>query len=79
VKTVDEVALGQVFFEYLDFPSQFVFYRLFHSHNEVSSGAGSIGQTVAAVPSGLSLTPMTKKKTTEKRVKPQILYLRFKN
>jgi hypothetical protein len=31
---------------------------LLHSHHHhLSSGCGTIGQTVAAVPSGLSLTP----------------------
>jgi hypothetical protein len=47
---VDKVALGQVFSEYFGFPCQFSF----HSS---SSGAGTIGQVVADVPSGLSLRP----------------------
>jgi hypothetical protein len=53
---VDEVALGQVFSEYISFPCQFSFHRLLHIHH-LSSRAGTIGQTVAAVPSGLSLNP----------------------
>jgi hypothetical protein len=53
---VDEVALEQVFFEYFGFPCQFSFQRLLHTHH-LSSGAGKIGQLVADVPSGLSLTP----------------------
>jgi hypothetical protein len=53
---VDKVALGQVFYEYLDFPCQFSFRRLLHTHH-LSSGGGTIGQLVADVPSGLSLTP----------------------
>jgi hypothetical protein len=52
---VDKVALGQVFFEYFGFLCQFSFHRLLHTHH-LSSGAGTTGQLVAAVPSGLSLT-----------------------
>jgi hypothetical protein len=51
------VALGQVFSEYYGFPCQFSFHRLLHIHHHLSSGPGSIGQTVADVPTGLSLTP----------------------
>jgi hypothetical protein len=29
---VDKVALGQVFFEYFGFPSQFSFHRVIHIH-----------------------------------------------
>jgi hypothetical protein len=46
---LDKVALGQVFSEYFGFPCQFSFHRLLHT--------GTIGQLVADVPSGLSLTP----------------------
>jgi hypothetical protein len=53
----DKVALGQVFSEYFGFPCQFSFHRLLHTHH-LSSGAGTIGQLVADVPSGLSLTPL---------------------
>jgi hypothetical protein len=53
---VDKVALGQVFSQYFDFPCQFSFHRLLHTHH-LSSGAGTTGQLVAGVPSGLSLTP----------------------
>jgi hypothetical protein len=61
---VDEVALGQVLFECFGFPCQFSFHRLLHIHHHLSSGAGTLGQLVADVPSGLSLTPPreTKKK-----------------
>jgi hypothetical protein len=52
---VEKVALGQVFSEYFSFPYQFLFHRLLHTHH-LSSGAGTIGQIVADVPSGLSLT-----------------------
>jgi hypothetical protein len=60
---VDKVALGQLFCEYFCSPCQFSFHRLLHIRH-LSSGAGTIGQLVADVPSGLSLTPPqeTKKK-----------------
>jgi hypothetical protein len=51
---VDELALGQVFSEYFGFPCQLAFHLLLHNYHDLSSGAGTIGQTVAAVPSGLS-------------------------
>jgi hypothetical protein len=61
---VDRVALGQVFSKYFGFPCQFSFHRLLHIH-QLSSEAGRIGQLVADVTSGLSLTlsEETKKKT----------------
>jgi hypothetical protein len=63
---VDKVVLGQVSSEYFGFPFQFSFHQLFHTHH-LSSGAGTKGQLVAAVPSGLSLThrKKLKKKTTK--------------
>jgi hypothetical protein len=63
---VDKVKLGQVFSECFGFPCQFSFHRLLHAHH-LSSGADTIGQLVADVPSGLSLTPLqkTKKSTHE--------------
>jgi fatty acid desaturase len=65
---VDKVTLGQVSTEYFGFPCQFSFYRLFHNHHHhLSSGAGTIGQLVADVPSALSLTPP--QKTKKKNVK----------
>jgi hypothetical protein len=54
---VDEVALGQVFFEYLSFPCQFSFHRLLHTNHHISPGAGTISELVADVPSALNLTP----------------------
>jgi hypothetical protein len=61
---LDKMALGQVFSECFRFPCQFSFHRLLHIHHHLSSGAGTTGQTVADVPSELSLTPPkeTKKK-----------------
>jgi hypothetical protein len=50
------VAVGQFFPECFGFPCQFSFHLLLHSHH-ISFGAGKIGQLVADVPSGLSLTP----------------------
>jgi hypothetical protein len=58
----DKVALGQqVFSEYFGFPCQFSFNQLLHTHHHLSSGAGTIGQIMVYVPSGLSLTPNPKK------------------
>jgi hypothetical protein len=56
---MDEVALGQVFSKYFAFPYHFVFLRLIHNHHHhnLSSGACTAGQTVAAVPSELNFTP----------------------
>jgi hypothetical protein len=50
----NKVALGQVSSEYFGFPYRFA---LLHNHHHPSSAAGTVGRTVAAVPSGLSLTP----------------------
>jgi hypothetical protein len=63
---VDKVALGQVFSEYFGIPCQVSFHQLLHIHHHLSSGAVTTGQTVADVPSGLSLTPPqeTKKRIT---------------
>jgi hypothetical protein len=47
---------GQVFSEYFGFPCQISFHRLLYIHH-LSSVAGTLGQLVANVPSGLSLTP----------------------
>jgi hypothetical protein len=52
---VEKVALGQVFSEYFGFPCQPSFHQLLHNH--LSSGAGTIGQIVADMSSGLSITP----------------------
>jgi hypothetical protein len=59
---MDKVALGKVFSEYFGFPCQFSFHRLLHiyhhrHHHHLSFGAGTIGQIVTNVLSGLSLTP----------------------
>jgi hypothetical protein len=60
---VDKAALGQIFTEYFGFTYQFSFHRLLHTHR-LSSGAGTTGQLVADVPSGLSLTPPQETKKT---------------
>jgi hypothetical protein len=52
---VGKAALGQVFSQYFGFLYQFSFHQLLHTN--LLSGAGTIGQIVADVPSGLSLTP----------------------
>jgi hypothetical protein len=53
---VDKVVLGQVFSKYFGFPCQFLFHWLLHTHH-LSSRAGTIGQLVANIWSGRSLTP----------------------
>jgi hypothetical protein len=58
---VEKVALQQVFSEYFCFPCQFAFHRLLHNHHHLSSGVGTVGQTVTAVPIVLDLTPREKK------------------
>jgi hypothetical protein len=63
------VALGQVFSEYFGFLCQFPFHRLLHTHH-LSSGAGTIGQLVADVLSGLSLTPPLESKKLKLKTKP---------
>jgi hypothetical protein len=67
---VDKVVLGQVFSEYFGFPCQSSFHRLLHTHH-LSSGAGTTGQILADVPSGLSLTPP---RETKKQQKNPTLY-----
>jgi hypothetical protein len=59
---VGKVALGQVFSEYFGSPANT--HSTYCIHHHLSFGAGTIGQLVADVPSGLSLTPPkeTKKK-----------------
>jgi hypothetical protein len=49
--------LGQVFYEYSGLPFRLSFHRMLHIHH-LPPGAGTVGQTVADVPSGLSLTPL---------------------
>jgi hypothetical protein len=52
----DKVALQQILSDYVGFLHEFSFHRPLHTHN-LSSGTGKIGQILAHVPSGLSLTP----------------------
>jgi hypothetical protein len=52
----EQSGTGAALLRVLRFPCQFSFHRLFHTHH-LSSRAGTIGQLVADVPSGLSLTP----------------------
>jgi hypothetical protein len=62
---VDKVALGQVFSKHFSFPCQFSFHQLLHIYHNLLSRAHPIGQLVADVPSGLSLTPTQETKTTK--------------
>jgi hypothetical protein len=48
---MDNVALGQVIVWYFRFH-----FRLPHTYQHPPSGAGTVGQTVAHVPRGLTLT-----------------------
>jgi hypothetical protein len=48
--------MGRVFSKYLSFPYQ-SFHRLLDTNYHPSSRAGTIGQIVADIPSGISLTP----------------------
>jgi hypothetical protein len=54
---VHKATLEQVVSEYLGFPRQISLHRLFHAHHHLLPGAGAVGQIVANLPSGLSLTP----------------------
>jgi hypothetical protein len=67
---VDKMALGYEYCKYFGFPCQFSFHRLLHKHHHLSSGTGTIGQLMADVPCGLSLTPphQTKKKKKKKKL-----------
>jgi hypothetical protein len=60
---VDKVVLGQVFSEYFDFTCNSSFDQILHTH--LSSGAGTIGQLVANVPSEISLIPLHEIKKNE--------------
>jgi hypothetical protein len=51
---VDKMALGQIFSKYFGFPCQSSFHQMFHIH--LSPGIGAVGQLVADLPIGLSLT-----------------------
>jgi hypothetical protein len=59
----DKVALGQVHSENFGFPCQSIIHRLLHTNYHVSSVAGTIGQIVAHVPSGFSLTTLHETET----------------
>jgi hypothetical protein len=63
---VDKVALRHISSEYFGFLCQFSFYRLLHAYH-LSSGADTLGELVADVPSGLSLTPPQETKKKEKK------------
>jgi hypothetical protein len=58
---VDKVALGHIFSEFLVSPCQISFHRLLRTHH-LSTWAVIIGQIMADVSSGLSLTPLQETK-----------------
>jgi hypothetical protein len=51
---VDKVAIRRVYSDYFGFSCQISFHLLLHTDHHPSSGAGTIGQIVADVTSGLS-------------------------
>jgi hypothetical protein len=55
---VDKMALGQVFSEYFGFPCQSPFHQLLHNHPSSIIWGLYNRPEVAAVPSGLSPTPL---------------------
>jgi hypothetical protein len=63
---------GRFFSEYFGFPCKISFHQLLHNHH-LSSGAGRVGQLVADVPSGLSLTPSEEKVGEVGSMKPRII------
>jgi hypothetical protein len=65
---VDKVTLGQVLSEYFGFLCQFSLHRLLHIHHHLSSMVGTIGQLIADVPSGLSLTPHQETKRNHHKI-----------
>jgi hypothetical protein len=65
------------FLQVLRFACQFSFNRLLHNHHHhLSFGAGTISQTVAAVPSGLSPHPM-RNSVTVPSMKSSINHLNY--
>jgi hypothetical protein len=62
---VDKVALGRVFSEYFGFPCQSSFHQILHHHDHL--GQATMGQSVATVLSGPSLTPSTTKQIKKKK------------
>jgi hypothetical protein len=70
---VDKVALGQVYTGYFGFPCQFSSHRLLHIHHHLSSGASPIGQTVADVPSGVTLNQTHEIKKEKKTVNISVI------
>jgi hypothetical protein len=64
---VDKVELAYVYSEYSAFPYQFSFHQLLYTHH-LSPGADTIGQIVADILNGLSLTPPDEKKKTSMSV-----------
>jgi hypothetical protein len=68
---VYKVSLGQVFLRVFRFPLPFSIHRMFCTH--LSPEAGTIGQLVADVPSGLSITPSheIKKRNLHRFVTPE--------
>jgi hypothetical protein len=62
--------MGQVFSEYFGFFCQFSFHQMLHIH--LPSDAGTIGQTVADVPSGLSSIPTKESRKNKNGIKADV-------
>jgi hypothetical protein len=73
------VALGQVFSGCFRFPCQLSFHQMLHIHHHLSSWAGTIGQLVAGVTSGLNPTPLqqVRKQNKNKLWEELITYFPF--
>jgi hypothetical protein len=69
-QVVDKVALARVFSEYFGFPCQSSFHQILHHHNH--SGQATIGQSVAAVPSGPSWTTPPTKRIKKKKISLEV-------
>jgi hypothetical protein len=69
---------GAGFSEYLGFPFQCSFHKLFHVDYHLSSGAVTIGQLVADIQIGLSLTPpqepKKKKEPNERNLSHNLIF-----
>jgi hypothetical protein len=58
---VAKMALGQVSSKHIGCPCQFSSHLLLHTHHHLSSRAGTVGQRVACILSGLIVTPTQEK------------------
>jgi hypothetical protein len=71
---VEKVALGQVFSDYFGFPCKFSFHQLLHNHHHLSSGAGTRGELVAAVPNVLKKLMRRRRRRRRRHVPLNVWY-----